>query len=136
MESCHPSANDIEYLVRLWESSKLAEADAMKKRRRFEDLMVEALQIPESLDGTENFDVGNRNLKIVGRLSRKVNAEKLMELAEENGLNEHLQSLFRWKPEINLTVWKSASEEITRPLLGAVTTEPGRPSFSIQIKEL
>ena len=127
---------DIEYLVRLWESSKTAEAEATKKRRRFEDLIVEALEIPESLDGTENFDVGNRNLKIVGRLNRKVNAEKLMELAEENGLTGHLQSLFRWKPEVNVSVWKSASEAITRPLLGAVTTEPGRPSFSIQIKEL
>lgn len=128
-------SNDIEYLVRLWESSKLAEADAMQKRRRFEDLIVEALEIPESLDGTENFDVGNYKLKIVGRLNRKVNSEKLVELAEENGLTDHLQSLFRWKPEINVTAWKSASEEITRPLLGAVTTEPGRPSFSIQIKE-
>ena len=90
---------DIEYLVRLWESSKLAEADAMQKRRRFEDLIVEALEIPESLDGTENFDVGNYKLKIVGRLNRKVNSEKLVELAEENGLTDHLQSLFRWKPE-------------------------------------
>jgi hypothetical protein len=126
---------DIEYLVRLWESSKLAEADAMQKRRRFEDLIVEALEIPESLDGTENFDVGNYKLKIVGRLNRKIDAEKLAEIAKENGLSDHLQSLFRWKAEMNVTAWKSAAEAITRPLLGAVTTEPGRPSFSIQIKE-
>jgi len=128
-------SHDIEYLVRLWESSKLAEADAMQKRRRFEDLIVEALEIPESLDGTENFDIGQYKLKIVGRLNRKIDAEKLAEIAKEYGLSDHLQSLFRWKAEMNVTAWKSAAEAITRPLLDAVTTEPGRPSFSIQIKE-
>jgi len=116
-------------------SSKLAEADAIQKRRRFEDLIVEALEIPESLDGTENFDIGQYKLKIVGRLNRKIDAEKLAEIAKEYGLSDHLQSLFRWKAEMNVTAWKSAAEAITRPLLDAVTTEPGRPSFSIQIKE-
>jgi len=128
-------SHDIEHLVRLWVSSKLAEADAMQKRRRFEDLIVEALEIPESLDGTENFDIGQYKLKIVGRLNRKIDAEKLAEIAKEYGLSDHLQSLFRWKAEMNVTAWKSAAEAITRPLLDAVTTEPGRPSFSIQIKE-
>jgi len=128
-------SHDIEHLVRLWVSSKLAEADAIQKRRRFEDLIVEALEIPESLDGTENFDIGQYKLKIVGRLNRKIDAEKLAEIAKEYGLSDHLQSLFRWKAEMNVTAWKSAAEAITRPLLDAVTTEPGRPSFSIQIKE-
>ena len=128
-------SHDIEYLVRLWESSKLAEADAMQKRRRFEDLIVEALEIPESLDGTENFDIGQYKLKIVGRLNRKIDAEKLAEIAKEYGLSDPLQSLFRWKAEMTVTAGKSAAEAITRPLLDAVTTEPGRPSFSIQIKE-
>jgi hypothetical protein len=128
-------SHDIEYLVREWEVSKTDESEAIIRRRRFEDLIVAALEIPESLDGTESFDVGQYKLKIVGRLNRKIDAEKLAEIAKENGLSDHLQSLFRWKAEMNVTAWKSAAEAITRPLLGAVTTEPGRPSFSIQIKE-
>jgi hypothetical protein len=128
-------SHDIEYLVREWEVSKTDESEAITRRRRFEDLIVAALEIPESLDGTESFDVGQYKLKIVGRLNRKIDAEKLAEIAKENGLSDHLQSLFRWKAEMNVTAWKSAAEAITRPLLGAVTTEPGRPSFSIQIKE-
>jgi hypothetical protein len=128
-------SNDIEYLVREWEASKTDESEATARRRRFEDLIVAALEIPESLEGTENFDVGSYKLKIVGRLNRKVDSEMLVQIAEENGLSDHLSSLFRWKAEMNVTVWKAASEAITRPLLDAVTTEPGRPSFSIQIKE-
>jgi hypothetical protein len=128
-------SHDIEYLVREWEVSKTDESEAIIRRRRFEALIVAALEIPESLDGTESFDVGQYKLKIVGRLNRKIDAEKLAEIAKENGLSDHLQSLFRWKAEMNVTAWKSAAEAITRPLLGAVTTEPGRPSFSIQIKE-
>ena len=47
----------------------------------------------------------------------KVNSDKLQELAAEHGLTDHLPSLFRWKPEINMTVWKAADASITTPLL-------------------
>ena len=67
---------------------------------------------------------------------RVFNEEKLQELAAEAGLTDHLSSLFRWKPEINMEAWKNASYEITIPLSGAITAKPGRPSFSItQIEE-
>jgi hypothetical protein len=56
-------------------------------------------------------------------------------LAAEAGLSDHLGSLFRWKPEINATAWKQADNSITNPLLGAITSTPGRTSFSITFKE-
>jgi hypothetical protein len=68
-------------------------------------------------------------------MNRKINAEKLQELALANGLDEHLSSLFRWKPELASAAWKAADESITRPLLGAITTTPGRPTFTIIMKE-
>ena len=59
----------------------------------------------------------------------------MQELAAEFGLTEHLAKLFRWKPEINLAIWKAADESITKPLASAITAKPGRPSFTISHKE-
>ena len=49
----------------------------------------------------------------------------MQELAAEFGLTEHLASLFRWKPEINMAVWKATDEAITKPLAAAITAKPG-----------
>jgi hypothetical protein len=68
-------------------------------------------------------------------MNRKVDADRLQELAIAAGLTEHLPSLFRWSADVNAAVWKAADQRITSPLLGAITTTPGRPSFTITRKE-
>jgi hypothetical protein len=84
------------------------------------------------MEGTESVDTdGGYKIKITGRLNRKVNAERVQEIAAEEGLAEHLSSLFRWKPEVNLSAWKSADKVITAPFLDGITTTPGRASFSV-----
>ena len=70
-------------------------------------------------------------VKIEGRINQKIDADKLQVLAAEAGISEHLSSLFRWKPEINAKVWNAASNAVTQPLLGAITSTPGRPTFTI-----
>jgi len=97
--------------------------------------MRELVGFAETTEGTATTDAGQYRIKITGRIDRKVDAELVQELAAENGLTEHLGALFRWKPELNLSAWKSADESITRALSGAITAKPGRPSFSITIKE-
>lgn len=114
-----------------WIKAKTDEAAATKRRRGIEDLLVKAFEIPENLEGTKNLEAESFKIKIEGRINRKVNADKLQELAAEHGLTEHLSSLFRWKPEINMTLWKAADASITTPLLDAITATPGRPSFTI-----
>lgn len=114
-----------------WIKAKADEAEATKRRRGIEDLLVKAFEIPENLEGTKNLEAESFKIKIEGRINRKVNADKLQELAAEHGLTEHLSSLFRWKPEINMTLWKAADASITTPLLDAITAAPGRPSFTI-----
>ena len=121
--------------IQLWIDAKAAEAAAIKQRREIEDKLVKQFSIPEDLDGTKNIDADTFKIKIEGRINRKVNADKLQELAAEHGLTDHLSSLFRWKPEINATAWKASDESITRPLQDAITTTPGRPSFSITKKD-
>jgi hypothetical protein len=119
-----------------WLNAKAIETAAIKTRRDLEDAMVKSLGIAENLDGTVNVDADTYKIKIEGRINRKINADKLQELAAEHGLTEHLASLFRWKPEINAAAWKAAKPEITSPLLDAITATPGRPSFTITNKEI
>ncbi len=119
-----------------WLNAKAIETAAIKTRRDLEDAMVKSLGIAENLDGTVNVDADSYKVKIEGRINRKINADKLQELAAENGLIDHLASLFRWKPEINAAAWKATKPEITAPLLDAITATPGRPSFTITNKDI
>lgn len=127
--------SNLQTLAADWELAKAEETEAIARRRKAEDDFIQALNVPKDLDTTLTAQAGSYVVKIVGRIDRKVDAEKLQELAAEAGLTDHLSSLFRWKPEINAALWKAADESITKPLLGAITSKAGRPSFSITIKE-
>jgi hypothetical protein len=126
------SLNDI---AQKWLEAKEAERKAVDLRRDLEDAMLALMEIPESLEGTKTAG-DHYQIKVTGRMNRTIDANALQEMAAESGLTEHLASLFRWKPEINAAAWKSASDEITAPLLGAITTKPGRPSFAIKLKSV
>ena len=122
-------------LYQEWLDAKETERAAIERRRYIEDELRVRFDVPETLEGTENIDDEGFTVKIVGRIDRKVDADLVQELAAEAGLSEHLSSLFRWKPELNMAAWKAADESITRPLAGAITAKPGRPSFQITRKE-
>lgn len=122
-------------LSALWIEAKAREAKATKERRDIEDKLKSLIGIPDNLDGVETAKPDGFIVKVTGRINRKINADKLQEIAAEHGLSDHLSSLFRWKPEINMTAWKATDAAITTPLLKAITSEPGRPSFSITIEE-
>jgi hypothetical protein len=121
----------LDELSRNWMRAKELERIAIEERRQIEDQMLSLIGISETLEGTETAKTGEYKIKVVGRMNRKVDADKLHELALENGLEAHLQNLFRWKPEINAKAWAAADEAITKPLLDAITTTPGRASFTI-----
>tara|TARA_R110000737_G_scaffold197330_1_gene217744 strand:+ start:1051 stop:1425 length:375 start_codon:yes stop_codon:yes gene_type:complete len=116
-----------------WLSAKADEKQAVEKRREIEDLLLEEFA-PNPFEGVKSISDSGYNLKLTGRMVRKIDSEKLQELAEESGLSEHLGSLFRWVPSINMAAWKATDKSITNSLLEAITTKEGRPSFSI-IKE-
>lgn len=126
---------DLKELSATWLRWKTAEEEAVAERRKIEDLMVKMIGLPDAFENTETAEPTGFVVKIQGRIDRKVDSAKLQELAAEAGLSDHLPNLFRWKPEINMTAWKQADEAITRPLAGAITAKPGRPSFKITIKE-
>ena len=97
--------------------------------------MAVELVLPVDIDSTLTFTPDKYVIKTVGRLNRKVDSEKLQELAAEAGLTDHLSTLFRWKPEIDMKAWKATDPSITSALADAITVTPGRPSFTITTKE-
>ncbi len=115
-----------------WIEAKATEKSAQDKRRAIEDVMISTLGVAESLDGTMTIDELGYKIKIVGRMNRKVDGDKLQEVARDAGFEELLPTLFRWKPEINLATWKNTDPAITSVLAKAITVEPGRPSFTIE----
>ena len=123
----------MEHMAAEWLEAKEAERVAVEKRRDLEDAMRKVASIRDDTEGTETLTLEGFRVKVVGRIDRKVDADKVQELAAEAGLTDHLSTLFRWKPEINMAIWKASDERITRPLAGAITAKPGRPSFTIDI---
>jgi hypothetical protein len=118
-------------LYQRWLDAKKLEAAAVTERRQLEDQMAAEFALPKDLDGTVNHQVDGYKIKMEGRINKKIDADKLQMLAAEAGLSEHLSSLFRWKPEINSKAWNAAAEAVTKPLLDAITSTPGRPTFTI-----
>ncbi len=114
-----------------WLDAKKLEAAVVAERRQLEDQMVEMFDVPKDLDGTMKAEADGYKIKMEGRINKKIDADKLQVLAAEAGLSEHLSSLFRWKPEINAKAWNAAADAVTGPLLDAITSTPGRPTFTI-----
>ncbi len=114
-----------------WIEAKEEERVAIAHRRILEDQMITEFQIDDQLEGVKNLEADGFKIKITGRMNRKVNGDRLQEIAAENGLSDHLSSLFNWRPTINMKIWKATDSTITRPLMEAITTTAGRASFSI-----
>jgi len=118
-------------LYEAWLEAKARETVAVADRRKLEDQMVVAFHVPKNLDTTISHEIDGYKIKLEGRINKKIDAEKLQVIAAEAGLSEHLSALFRWRPELNTVQWKSCSEEIKQVLSGAITSTPGRPTFTI-----
>ena len=126
--------DNLNELSAMWLAAKEAERKATDQRRAIEDRMKSLIGVAENLEGIETASPDGYTIKITGRIDRKIDADRLQELAAEAGLSHHLGSLFRWKPELNMSAWKAADQSITLPLAAAITAKPGRPSFTITRK--
>lgn len=118
-----------------WLELKQVEAEAAKARREIEDEIFSSMDLSEGGEGSTTTESDGFKIKVTQRLTRSVDADALQEVAAENGLTEHLSSLFRWKPSLDMNRWKATAAEITGPLEAAITTKAGRPSFSIETIE-
>ena len=129
------SDNNLSRLAQEWLDAKQAESEAVERRRAIEDKMASLIGKAENDETTTTVKPDGYTIKIIGKVSRTVDSDKLQELAHENGLFEHLQSLFRWTPSIDKRRWEAADTSITAPLASAITAKPGRFSFKIEKNE-
>lgn len=118
-------------LYEQWLEAKEAERIAVERRREIEDGLVKALALKQA-EGSTTINAEGYKVKVTQRFNRSIDADLLQEIAAEHGISQHLADLFRWKPDINAKAWKDADASITSPLEQAITTKPGRPSFSIE----
>ena len=127
--------SEMQALSERWLAAKEAERQAVEERRQIEDRLSSLIGIGETLDGTETATPDGYTIKVSGRMTRKVDADRAQEIAAEHGIEAYLATVFRWKAEIDARAWKAAPQNVTAKLADAVTTTPGRPSYAITRKE-
>lgn len=110
-----------------WLQAKTEEDAAKERRQEIEVRLLEAHKVDTSKDGAVEISPG---LKVTCRVNRKIDDERLQEIAAESGLSEHLSTLFRWKPSIDARAWKAAHRDITSVLEAAIESKPAKPTFS------
>ena len=115
-----------------WLKLKRAEEKAVEARRALEDEIMNGSDI--ATPRTISEDVDGYKIKIVTKLSKTIDAEKLQDVASDHGLVDFLPRLFRWKPEINKAAWDQADNSIKNVLAEAITAKPARPYFTIEKK--
>jgi len=120
-------------LIEEWLKAKAKENEAKAERKEIEDMMIDMLELDETEECSTTRRVGGYRVEVTQRLNRKVDSDKLQELAAQEGMSDHLTTLFRWKAELNKREWDSSDESITGPLSYAITTKASRPSFKINI---
>lgn len=120
-----------EALLAEWKYCKEVEKNAVTRRREIEDELVKLFKVDVTSERVTNLG----EMRVSSRLDRKVDAQKVQELAAEHGIEGHLSTLFRWTPEINMAIWKATDERITNALAPAITIKPGRASFSLNEKK-
>lgn len=121
----------LQELSAIWLAAKEAEKEAVENRRIVEDEIVRLLEIKQEEDGSRKIEAGPYLIKIACRLSRKVDGDIAQEIADEHDLQDYLSMLFRWKPELNARAWDSVTDGVRAAFSTAITTTPGRPSFTI-----
>lgn len=125
----------MEHLLQQWREAKEAERKAQEARREIEDTLASELGVSETDESAHTHEIGGYKVKVTPRINRNVDADKLQEIAVENGLENHIPNLFRWSAELKISNWRRTDPSITTPLSDAITAKPGRPSFSIEPKE-
>jgi hypothetical protein len=119
-------------LIEGWLHAKKEERDAVERRRTMEDQLFIMSRFTPGVEGTQQSDeLDGYIVRVVARIDRKVDVDKVTEIAAEHDLTALLPQLFRWKAEINKSVWGNTDPELIAPLLDAITPKGARPSFTV-----
>lgn len=119
-------------LLQAWLQAKADERQAVEYRRKIEDELLEIMPVNLMVEGVQNIAAEGFKVKVTPRFNRKIDDAEVQRIARENDLFDHVEALFRYKPEINAKQWKLTDESITSMFADAITTTPGRPSFAVE----
>ena len=114
-----------------WIEAKTEENEATEKRRLIEDEICRAREVEQTDEHSRKVEAAPFTIKIACRINRKVDGDLAQEIAAENGMQDHLGLLFRWKPELSMTAWNGVGDNVKQVFARAITATPGRPSFTI-----
>jgi len=122
-------------LLEQWRAAKQEEQAATRRRREIEDEIKVFIGFDERREDSVALPLDGGRVVITARLDRKVDAQLARQLAAENHLEDWLDRIFRWKPELEVRAWKKAPESVTQVFAPAITTKPGRATFALELKE-
>lgn len=125
--------SELKNLSEQWLECKTLERDAAERRRIIEDQMRKSMKIEDSEEGTVSTLVGPYKIKANCRINRKIDPEKFLLLA--NDAQVDISKFTRWKCELIMSEWRKQDVAVQHELSQAITAEPGRPTFSIDITE-
>jgi len=125
----------LDSLLVKWHLAKQVEQEAIRHRRDVEDLIKSVIGFEEGRESRVTLGFQNGRMTITGRLDRKVDTHLVRQLAKENRLEDWLEHLFRWKAEVDVRIWRTAPEYVTQTFAPAITTKPGRATFSLEKQE-
>jgi len=118
-----------------WRVAKQLEQEATHRRREIEDQIKAFIGFDENREGNVALPFDGGRVVVTARLDRKVDAQLARQLAAENHLEDWLDRIFRWKPELEVRAWRKAPEYITQIFAPAITTKPGRATFSLELEK-
>jgi hypothetical protein len=113
-----------------WLALKRQEDEARALRNALEAKMAEG--IPDNWEGSKTWSDGPYKIKASRKFNRKVDPEAVRNISAQFGLEEYVNVLFRWKPEVDAKNWKSADETVTKLFSDAITTTPTKVGFVVE----
>jgi hypothetical protein len=122
----------LETMLVEWRVAKQLEQEATRRRRGIEDGIKALINFDESREGNIALPFDGGRVVITARLDHKVDGTLARQLATKNHLEDWLERIFRWKPELEVRAWKKAPEYVTQVFAPAITTKPGRATFSLE----
>lgn len=126
--------SDVYEITRRLYVAQAAEKAAKDARVAIEKELEEAFGVPAGWEGTRTTDVGE--FKVVAKRANytKVDAAMLEQITAANNLGNVTKDTFRFKAEVNKKAWAALTPYTQGLYAPAITTTPGKMSFSVDIK--
>ena len=126
----------INELVATLYEAKQTELAAKEIRVALEADLAKAIGgVPSDWEGSRTKAVGEYKVKLTRNISVRIDADLLREIADARQLHEAMNDCFRWKPELNKSVWRETPESVRLTFAPALEFTPGKVCFTVTQKE-